>query len=110
MPDVPQPAATVTTLRQAVSQIAPAALPAFTREPDQAADRSRQGSDPAPFQRFVAQWAVHVHVRRQPGLAADLRHWVDTARTGDADRARRAASEIGRILDAAHAAVGLSAR
>lgn len=107
---IPQPPATVAALRQAVSQIAPAALPAFTRELDQAADQSRQGSDLAPLQRFVAQWAVYVHIQRWPGLAADFRRWEDTARTGDAAQARQAASEIGRILDAAHAAVGLSAR
>uniref|UniRef100_UPI000CEEEBE1 DUF6247 family protein n=1 Tax=Streptomyces sp. MH60 TaxID=1940758 RepID=UPI000CEEEBE1 len=53
-------------------QITPAALPAFTRELDQAADQSRQGSDLAPLQRFIAQWAAHVYIRRQPDLAADL--------------------------------------
>ncbi|WP_320779061.1 DUF6247 family protein [Streptomyces sp. CRN 30] len=109
-PLIPQPPATVAALRQAISQITPAALPAFTRELDQAADQSRQGSDLAPLQRFVAQWAVHVHIQRQPGLAADLRRWEDTAENGNAAQARQAASEIGRILDAAHAAVGLSAR
>ncbi|OAH13869.1 hypothetical protein STSP_28470 [Streptomyces jeddahensis] len=109
-PLIPQPPATVAALRQAISQIAPAALPAFTRELDQAADQSRQGSDLAPLQRFIAQWAVYVHIQRQPDLAADLRRWEDTAESGDATRARQAASEIGRILDEAHAAIGLPAR
>ncbi|WP_405712065.1 DUF6247 family protein [Streptomyces xanthophaeus] len=102
---IPQPPATVTALRQAVAQISPAALPAFTRELDQAADQSRQGSDLAPLQRFIAQWATYVHIQRQPETAAELRRWEDTAATGDAAQARRAAAEIGRILDAAHAAV-----
>ena len=109
-PLIPQPPATVTALRQALAQIAPAALPAFTRELDQAADQSRQGGDLAPLRRFVAQWSVYVHIQRQPRLAGELRHWEDAAETGDATQARRAASEIGRILDAAHAALSLSPR
>ncbi|GHJ35270.1 DUF6247 family protein [Streptomyces sp. TS71-3] len=112
-PLIPQPPATLAALRQAISRIAPAALPAFTRELDQAADQSRQGSDLAPLRRFIAQWAVYVHIQRQPHLAADLRRWEDTAESGEGPQARRAASEIGRILDAAHAAhaaVGLAAR
>ncbi|ARZ68198.1 hypothetical protein M1P56_29535 [Streptomyces sp. HU2014] len=109
-PLIPEPPATVAALRQAISQIAPAALPAFTRELDQAADQSRQGSDLAPLQRFIAQWAVYVHIQRRPDLAADLRRWEDMAESGDASQARRAASEIGRILDEAHAATGLAAR
>ncbi|AOP50081.1 DUF6247 family protein [Streptomyces lydicus] len=109
-PLIPQPPATVAALRQAISQIAPAALPAFTRELDQAADQSRQGSDLAPLQRFIAQWAVYVHIQRRPDAAADLRRWEDTAESGDAAQARQAASEIGRILDEAHAAVGLPTR
>lgn len=91
-------------------QIAPAALPAFTRELDQAADQSGQGSDPAPLQRFITQWAVYVHIQRQPGLAAGLRRWEGMAESGDAAQARRAAAGIGRILDDAHTAVGLPAR
>ncbi|UNO43866.1 DUF6247 family protein [Streptomyces sp. MST-110588] len=109
-PLIPQPPATVTALRQAISQIAPAALPAFTRELDQAADQSRQGSDLTPLQRFIAQWAVYVHIQRRPDLAADLRRWEDIAESGDATQARQAAAEIGRILDEAHAATDLSAR
>ncbi|MFD7711555.1 DUF6247 family protein [Streptomyces sp. NPDC059785] len=109
-PLIPQPPATVAALRQAVGQIAPAALPAFTRELDQAADQSRQGSDLSPLQRFVAQWAVYVYVQRQPDLAADFRRWEDTAESGDAAQARQAASEIGRILDEAHEAIGLTTR
>ncbi|MFD5497726.1 DUF6247 family protein [Streptomyces sp. GDS52] len=108
-PLIPQPPATVAALRQAVSQIAPAALPAFTRELDQAADQSRQSCDLTPLQRFIGQWAVYVHIQRWPELAADLRRWEDTVESGDAAQAREAASEIGRILDTAHAAIGLPA-
>ncbi|MEU3406280.1 hypothetical protein [Streptomyces sp. NPDC006670] len=104
-PLIPQPPATVTALRQAIAQIAPAALPAFTRELDQAADQARQASDLAPLQRFITQWAAYVHIQRQPRLAADLLHWETAAATADTDQARRAAAEIGRILDAAHAAL-----
>lgn len=106
-PLIPQPPSTVTALRQAVAQIAPAALPAFTRELDEAADQSRQGSDLAPLRRFIAQWTAYVHIQRQPRLAEELRRWEDTAATGSATEARRAAAEIGRILDTAHA--GLAA-
>ncbi|MFG2996377.1 hypothetical protein [Streptomyces sp. NPDC048340] len=104
-PLIPQPPSTVTALRQAVAQICPAALPAFTRELDQAADQSRLCSDFAPLQRFIAQWAAYVQIQRQPHLAEELRRWEDTAATGDAAEARRAAAEIGRILDAAHASL-----
>ncbi|MGW7461184.1 hypothetical protein [Streptomyces sp. NPDC054797] len=104
-PLIPQPPATVTALRQAVAQISPAALPAFTRELDLAADQSRHGSDLAPLRRFIAQWAAYVHIQRQPHLASELRRWEDAAESGDAAQARRAASEIGRLLDAAHAAL-----
>ncbi|NUQ97696.1 MAG: hypothetical protein HOY79_14460 [Streptomyces sp.] len=109
-PLIPQPPATVAALRQAVSRIAPAALPAFARELDQAADQSREGSDLAPLQRFVAQWGVYVYIQRQPHLAVELRRWEDAAESGDADQARQAASEIGRILDQAHEALGLLTR
>ncbi|MFJ4513908.1 hypothetical protein [Streptomyces sp. NPDC088816] len=102
--------ATVAALRQAISQITPAALPAFTRELGRAADQSWQGSDLAPLQRFIAQWAVYVHIQRRPDLAADLRRWEDTAESGDAAQARQAASGVGRILDDAHAAIGLPVR
>lgn len=105
-----QPPATVAALRRALTQIAPAALPAFTRELDQAADQARQGSDVAPLQRFIAQWAVYVRIQRQPDLAAELRRWEDTAESGDAAQARQAATEIGRMLDQAHSVVGLPAR
>ncbi|MGO4750982.1 DUF6247 family protein [Streptomyces sp. 2MCAF27] len=109
-PLIPQPPATVTALRQAVAQIAPAALPSFTQELDQAADQSRQASDLSPLQRFIAQWAVYVHIQRQPDLAKEFRHWEDTAESGDATQARRAASAIGKILDDAHAALGFPPR
>ncbi|WP_031506385.1 DUF6247 family protein [Streptomyces megasporus] len=109
-PLIPQPPATVAALRQAVAQIAPAALPAFSRELDQAADQARQGSDLAPLRRFVAQWAVYVHIQRQPRLAERLRNLEELAATGDAGQAREAASEIGRILDDAHAALSTSHR
>ena len=106
-PLIPQPPATVTALRQAVSQIAPAALSAFSRDLDQAADQSRQGSELGPLQRFIAQWAVYVHIQRHPDLAEQLRHWEDAAQGDDITQARRAVSEIGKILDAAHGALGI---
>ncbi|GAA2119575.1 DUF6247 family protein [Streptomyces synnematoformans] len=109
-PLIPQPPPTVTALRQAVSQIAPAALPAFARELDQAADQSRQGSELGPLRRFVAQWSVYVYIQRQPDLARQLRHWEDVAESSDAGQVRQAASEIGKMLDDAHAALGIPIR
>ncbi|MER7763912.1 DUF6247 family protein [Streptomyces sp. NPDC097619] len=106
-PLIPQPPATVTALRQALARIAPAALPAFTRELDEAADHSRQGSDLGPLRRFVAKWSVYVHIQRHPGPARALHHWEQQAETADGAGARHAAAEIGRILDAAHTAVGV---
>ncbi|MET7766139.1 DUF6247 family protein [Streptomyces sp. NPDC005393] len=109
-PRIPQPPATVTALRQAVAQVAPAALPAFTRELDQAADQARQGADLAPLQRFTAQWALYVQIQRQPSVAERFRELEDLATTGDADQARKAATELGRILDAARAALAQGQR
>ncbi|WP_420000495.1 DUF6247 family protein [Streptomyces boninensis] len=109
-PLIPQPPGTVTALREAISQIAPAALPAFTKELDRAADQSRQGSELGPLRRFVAQWGVYVYIQRHPHLATELRRCEDAAATGDANQARQAASAIGRILDEAHAALGIPLR
>ncbi|MCX4818768.1 hypothetical protein OG883_02395 [Streptomyces sp. NBC_01142] len=109
-PLIPQPPTTVAALRQAVAQIAPAALPAFTRELDQAADQARLGSDLAPLQRFTAHWSVYVQIQRQPRLAARFAALEGQATTADAQEARRAAAEIGRILDEARAAVAQGMR
>ncbi|MER7106504.1 hypothetical protein [Streptomyces sp. NPDC000229] len=86
-PLIPPPPPTVTALRQAVAQIAPAALPAFTREVDQAADQARLGSDLAPLRRFTAHWAVYVQIQRQPRPAARLRG--ARAQTRPAKKARK---------------------
>jgi hypothetical protein len=96
--------ATVAALRQAVAGIAPAALPAFTRELDEAADRARQGADLAPLRRFVRQWALYVHIQRQPRVAARFRELEDLADIDDAAQVRAAAAELGRILDDAWSA------
>ncbi|MGP4001919.1 DUF6247 family protein [Streptomyces sp. 8N706] len=109
-PRIPRPPATVTALRQAVAQIAPAALPAFTRELDQAADQARQGSDLAPLQRFTTQWAVYVEIQRRPAVADRFRALEDLAASGDAAEARRAAAELGRILDETQAALSRARR
>lgn len=106
-PLVPQPPATVSALRQALAQIAPAALPARTRELDLAADQSRHSADLAPLQRFIAQWAVYVHIQRQPELVGEFRPWEDLAESGDSTQAGRAAAEIGRLLDEARSALAL---
>ncbi|QGV82627.1 DUF6247 family protein [Streptomyces ficellus] len=109
-PLIPQPPPTVTALRQAVAQITPAALPAFTRELDQAADQARLGSDLAPLRRFTAHWAVHVQIHRRPAVSARLRALEEVVETGDAEEVRRAAAEVGRILDEARAALSRNPR
>ncbi|MFD0852959.1 DUF6247 family protein, partial [Actinomadura adrarensis] len=88
---------------QAIAQVCPAALPAFNRALDQAADQARLGSDLAPLRRFTRQWAIHVHIQRQPHLAARFAELEERAQNGTADEARAAASELGRILDEAQA-------
>ncbi|MGW7518335.1 hypothetical protein ACWGJ2_22395 [Streptomyces sp. NPDC054796] len=103
---IAQPPASVTALRESVAQTAPAALPAFTRELDLAAVQSLEGADLAPLQRFIAQWAVYVHIHRRPQSAERFRELEALADEGDASRARQAASGIGHILDEAHAALG----
>lgn len=109
-PRIPQPPETVSALRQAVAQVAPAALPAFTRELDEAADLARQGSDLSPLRRFTAQWAVFVQIERHPQAAQRFRELEDLAESGDAQQARRAAAELGRILDDARASLGAGRR
>ncbi|MFD7665474.1 hypothetical protein [Streptomyces sp. NPDC059788] len=105
-PLIPQPAASVMPLHDAVAQIAPAALPAFAHELSRAADQARQGCDLVPLRRFTTQWAAYVHIQRHPGTAARFRELEDRAVvTDNADEARSAAAELGRILDAAHRAV-----
>lgn len=105
---IPQPPATVAALREAIAQIAPAALPAFTRELDRAADHARQSSDLAPLRRFVTQWSVYVQIQRHPQLAVRLRELEDVVAAGGAPQVREAASEIGRLLDEAHAALAVT--
>ncbi|MFC5746994.1 hypothetical protein ACFPZN_15305 [Actinomadura rugatobispora] len=100
----------MTALRQAVAQVSPAALPAFTRELDQAADEARLGSDLGPLRRFSRQWAIYVHIHRQPHLAARFRELEDRAQRGNAAQARAAAVELGRILDEAQAALSENTR
>jgi hypothetical protein len=109
-PLIPQPPATVTALRQAIAQVSPAALPAFTRELDQAADEARLGADLGPLRRFSRQWAIYVHIQRQPHLAARFRELEERAQHGDAAQAREAAMELGRILDQAQAALSKDGR
>ncbi|MGW7362318.1 hypothetical protein ACWGI8_02570 [Streptomyces sp. NPDC054841] len=104
-PLIPQPPPTVAALRQAVAQIAPAALPAFTRELDQAADQARLGSDLAPLRRFTRHWAVYVEIQRRPRQAARFRELEHLAASGDADQVREAAAELGRLLDDAREAL-----
>ncbi|MEV4438667.1 hypothetical protein AB0K09_06525 [Streptomyces sp. NPDC049577] len=105
-PLIPQPPATSAALRQAVAKIAPAALPAFNREADAAADEARQGADLAPLRRFVTAWAVYVQIQRQPRVAARFRELEDlVAVAEDEAQVRSAAAELGRILDDAHQAV-----
>jgi hypothetical protein len=108
VPRIPQPPETVSALRQAVTRIAPAALPAFTRELDEAADLARQGSDMSPLRRFTAQWALFVQIQRYPEAASRFRELEDLAETGDVAQARRAAAELGRMLDDARAALAAS--
>ncbi|MFH8403357.1 hypothetical protein ACH4FX_01105 [Streptomyces sp. NPDC018019] len=96
----------ITRLHDAVAQAAPAALPAFTHELCQAADQALHSADLLPLRRLAAQWAVHVHIQRDPGTAAGYRELEDLAvASDDPDEARGAVAELGRILDAAHAAV-----
>jgi hypothetical protein len=108
-PLIPQPPPTVTALRQAIAQVCPAALPAFTHELDQAADQARLGSDLGPLRRFSRQWAIYVHIQRQPHLAARFRELEDQGQYGDAAQAR-AAAELGRILDEAQASLSEDGR
>ncbi|KOT51577.1 MULTISPECIES: hypothetical protein [Streptomyces] len=109
-PLIPQPSASIGLLRDAVAQIAPAALPAFARELIQATDQARRGPDLLPLRRFTAQWAVYVHIQRHPGTAARFRALEDLAVAADnVEETRSAVAELGRILDAAHAAVAREA-
>ncbi|MDG4865400.1 DUF6247 family protein [Streptomyces sp. T-3] len=103
-PLIPKPPATVSALRQAVAQVAPIAVPAFTRELDQAVDQAGAGADLAPLRRFTAHWAAYVEIQRHPSVAARFSELEAIVAEGGEERVRAAASEIGRILDDAYAA------
>ncbi|WP_067461117.1 hypothetical protein [Actinomadura macra] len=107
-PLIPQPPATIPALRQAVAQILPASLPAFTGQLDECAEVARQGSGIAPLQRFCRQWSLEIQIHRQPHVSARLRELEDAASRGEDSRA--AAAETGRILDDAFAALGWNLR
>ncbi|GCD36861.1 hypothetical protein OEIGOIKO_04642 [Streptomyces chrestomyceticus JCM 4735] len=98
--------ASITLSHDAVAEVTPAALPAFTRELSWAADSALQGGDFLSLRCFAVQWTVHVHIQRDRETAARYRELEDRAvASGDPDEARGAVAELGRILDAAHAAV-----
>lgn len=100
---IPMPALTPTALRVAVAQIAPAYLPAFGEQLDQAAEQSAAQSTIAPLRTFLQSWGEFVAVQRVPARAARL-HELETIADTAADRAvlDAAVAEIQQILAAAH--------
>jgi hypothetical protein len=108
-PLIPLPQLTPTALRRAVAQITPSALPQLDRHLAEAAEQAEQAGDFAPLRAFAQQWGMHVAIERHPHRAARL-HELERLVGGGADRdtVRAATAEIGRIVDAALAEIGLA--
>ncbi|MBO0651966.1 MULTISPECIES: hypothetical protein [Streptomyces] len=114
-PLIPQPPTTVTHLRRAVAKIMPASLPEFASQlddaVDEAVDPAQQRAEFGPLWRFTTRWAVYVWIQRQPRVAARFQELEDLAVTlDDREQIRAATSELGRILDDAHEAIGYGRR
>ncbi|MBL1099567.1 DUF6247 family protein [Streptomyces coffeae] len=103
-----QPADTPEALRAAVARIAPSSLAAFDAERAEALREARAEVSAAPLRRFTRQWSVYVAIARHPARAERLRT-LETlvASSDDIVQVREAATEIGRILDAAFAEAGV---
>ncbi|WAP56358.1 hypothetical protein [Streptomyces sp. S465] len=103
-----QPASTPEALRAALAQVAPGSLATFDAERADAVRQARADVSAAPLRRFTRQWAVNVAIARHPARAARLRELEAlVAETDDLVKAREAAAEVGRILDAAFAEAGV---
>ncbi|MGH3240850.1 MAG: hypothetical protein ACRDNL_10735 [Spirillospora sp.] len=106
-PLIPQPPATVSALRKAIMEVNPAWLPEFTRDLGEAVEKAESEGSFVPFRSFCLYWGAYVYIYRQPELASRFQELEDRATKGKhgIDEVRAAASEIGRILDEAYAAV-----
>ncbi|MFG2877520.1 hypothetical protein ACGFYU_21415 [Streptomyces sp. NPDC048337] len=101
-PLIPMPALTPAALRVAVAQIAPAYLPAFGQDLDQAAEQSAAQSTIAPLRTFLQWWGEFVAIQRIPARARRM-HELETIADTASDRAVLdvAVAEIQQILAAA---------
>ncbi|MEU1310027.1 hypothetical protein AB0K89_12535 [Streptomyces cinnamoneus] len=114
-PLISQPPATVGALRRAVAKIMPASLPEFESQladaVDEAFDGAQRRVEFGPLWRFTTRWAVYVWIERQPQVAARFRELEGlVVELDDREQIRAATSELGRILDDAHEAIGLGKR
>lgn len=78
-PLIPMPPITSAGLRAAVAQIAPARLPSFVKDLDQAVEWAAEASDIAPLRTFLIRWGEFVAIQRYPARAARLRALEDAA-------------------------------
>jgi len=107
-PLIPMPQLTPDALRAAVAQIVPSRLPELNEHLANAATSAQRTSSVGPLRAFTAHWGTIVNIERWPQRAARFHACEELAADphADADEARAAAGEIGRILRAAGEEIG----
>lgn len=89
----------------------PASLPVFTKDLDEALEQACQETAFGPLWSFTTRWSIHVQIERHPRVAARFRELEDlVVELDDREQIREAISELGRILDDAHEAIGYGRR
>ncbi|MBB5933527.1 hypothetical protein [Streptomyces zagrosensis] len=102
-PLIPMPALTLSALRAAVAQIAPAQLPSFAEHLDRAVEQAAAQSTIAPLRTFLQWWGEFVAIQRYPARAARLRELERAAEEAtDREVLRSALAELQQITDLAH--------
>ena len=101
-PLIPMPGLTLPELRQALATVAPARLPEFFEEMQQAFVRAGEENSVLPIRHFYRRWGVVVEIERHPTVAKRL-HAAERAVDSDDPRVRaKAVREAGDIVRAAH--------
>lgn len=101
-PLIAKPPATLTSLRAAVTAVAPARLPEFFEDMQKAFVQAGDDDSVLPIRMFYRRWAVVVEIERHPDQARRL-HAAERALDSENATIRdRAIREAGDIVRAAH--------